>query len=173
MIVLPKMGAIKNLNHIRLLALDSDGVLTDGGVYIFEDGHEFRRFDIKDGLGLKRIMRVGLEVAIISSGSYMAVRVRAIELGIKHVLLGQPDKLECLKVLCRTLDIRLDQVAYIGDDLPDLPVLQSVGLPIGTVDAVSEIRQAVVYLTSARGGHGAVREVCELFLSDLQGSSRL
>jgi 3-deoxy-D-manno-octulosonate 8-phosphate phosphatase (KDO 8-P phosphatase) len=148
-------------NRIRLFALDSDGVLTDGGVYIADDGQEFRRFDIKDGLGLKRVMQAGLQVAIISSASFEAVRVRAIGLGIENVFLGVGDKLNCLQQLCDQLGINLDEVAYMGDDLPDLPVLRAVGFPITPSDAVEEAKAGSKYISSKPGGAGAIREICE------------
>jgi 3-deoxy-D-manno-octulosonate 8-phosphate phosphatase (KDO 8-P phosphatase) len=149
------------LKHIRLLALDSDGVLTDGGVYLADDGHEFRRFDIKDGLGLKRVMQAGLQVAIISSASCEVVRIRAEALGIKHVYLGVQDKLACLKQVCSQLGINLDQVAYMGDDLPDLPVIQAVGFPIAPADAMDKVKSLATMVTLKAGGRGAVREVCD------------
>lgn len=161
------MNPHKDLRHIRLLAMDSDGVLTDGGVYIAADGQEFRRFDIKDGLGLKRVMQAGLHVAIISSASCQAVQVRANVLGIEHVFLGVKDKLTCLRQLCVRLDFAVEQVAYMGDDLPDIPILQAVGYSIAPADAVMVVRQMVCYVTSKQGGHGAVREVCDLILDSL------
>lgn len=149
---------------IRLLVLDSDGVLTDGGVYMFEDGNEFRRFDIQDGLGLKRIMQAGLQVAIISSATCAAVQMRAAGLGVENIFIGVEDKLACLKELCLRLNIPLDQVAYMGDDLSDLPSLQVVGLPLAPQNAVVEIRRVVMYITNRSGGHGAVREICDRLL---------
>lgn len=154
----------EKFKRVRLLALDSDGVLTDGGVYIADDGFEFRRFDIKDGLGLKRVMQAGLQVAIISSASCAAVRVRAANLGIENVFLGVQDKLTCLQQLCARLELTLEQVGYIGDDLPDLAVAQAVGVSIAPANATLEYCQAVDYITRAVGGYGAVREVCEKIL---------
>jgi 3-deoxy-D-manno-octulosonate 8-phosphate phosphatase (KDO 8-P phosphatase) len=144
-----------------LLALDSDGVLTDGGVYVAEDGHEFRRFDIKDGLGLKRVMQAGLQVAIISSASCEAVRLRASGLGIESVYLGVEDKLLCLQQICRQLEIGLDEVAYMGDDLPDLPVLSAVGYPTAPANAIDEVKTVSKFISSKPGGAGAVREICD------------
>ncbi len=160
----PSPEVREKFKRVRLLALDSDGVLTDGGVYITDDGREFRRFDIKDGLGLKRVMRAGLDVAIISSASCEAVRVRAARLGIENVFLGVEDKLICLQQLCVRLDLTLEQVAYMGDDLPDLMVSQAVGLFIAPANAITENCMAAGYTTRAIGGYGAVREVCERIL---------
>lgn len=154
----------ERIRNIRLLALDVDGVLTDGGVYVLEDGTEFRRFDIKDGLGLKRVMEAGIEVAIISASDAGSVLHRAERLGIRYVYLGVEGKLRTLIQLCQDLDIGLDQVAYMGDDLPDLPVLQAVGLPCAPADAVTEIREEVLVRTSSIGGHGAVREFCDILM---------
>jgi len=152
----------RRAQRIRLLALDVDGVLTDGGVYVLEDGTEFRRFDIKDGLGLKRVMEAGIEVAIISVSDSQAVVHRAKRLGIVHVYTGCYDKLEQLMRLCQTLGISLSEVAYMGDDLTDLPVLERVGLALAPADAVREVRQVAHIITTSRGGYGAVREVCEM-----------
>lgn len=148
--------------NIRLLALDCDGVLTDGGVYVLEDGTEFRRFDIKDGLGLKRVMERGIEVAIISNSTSTAVAHRVARLGIKHSLLGVENKLATLQELCSQLNLSLDKVAYIGDDLTDVSVLTAVGLPCAPADAVEEARYAALYVARRPGGYGAVREIAEL-----------
>jgi len=152
------------IQNIRLLALDSDGVLTDGGVYVLEDGTEFRRFDIKDGLALKRLLACGIQVAIISTSIATPVAHRAASLGITHVYLGVENKLETVQNLCVESGLSLDQVAYVGDDLTDLPVLSAVGFPCAPADAVEEVRFSALYVTSQLGGHGAVREVCDLLI---------
>lgn len=152
---------------VRLLALDSDGVLTDGGVYLFEDGREFRRFDIKDGLGLKRVMALGVEVAIISGSASAPVRQRAQNLGIAEIHLGIDDKLAVLRTLCSERGLKLDQVAYMGDDLPDLPVLEQVGLPCAPADAIDEVISRALFVSQNPGGYGAVRDVCDLLCSAL------
>lgn len=151
-------------HRIRLLAMDVDGVLTDGGVFIHEDETQSRRFDIKDGLGIKRVLERGVEVALISSASCRAVQYRAEMLGIKEVHLNVSNKIATLRELCTRLDTDLSEVCYIGDDLVDLEVLHSVGFPCAPADAVSSIRQIATYVTQARGGRGAVREVCDLLL---------
>jgi 3-deoxy-D-manno-octulosonate 8-phosphate phosphatase (KDO 8-P phosphatase) len=154
----------ERLGAVRLLASDVDGVLTDGGVFIFEDGSEFRRFDIKDGLGLKRVMRSGRQVALISSSSSTPVLQRAARLGITEVFLGVEEKLATLRKLCERLDLALSQVCYIGDDLPDLGVLRQVGVACAPADAHAAVLAEVQYVTQARGGYGAVREVCDLIV---------
>jgi len=157
----------RRADSIRLLALDVDGVLTDGGVYVLEDGTEFRRFDIKDGLGLKRVMEAGFEVAIISASFSRPVIHRAQTLGIKQVHLGIANKLQKLGEICKNLGIELSEVAYMGDDLADLPMLEEVGLFLAPSDAFNLIKNKAAYVTSALGGKGSVREVCELLLSCL------
>ena len=158
-----------DLAEIKLLALDADGVLTDGGVYIFEDGRQFRRFDIKDGLGLKRVMDAGIHVAIISGSAVKAVAHRAQQLGIEDVHLGIQDKQKKLREICRRLGIHVNEVAFVGDDLTDLPVLRHVGLPCAPVDAVKAVKDQAVLITEADGGRGAVREVCEYLLQEKRG----
>jgi 3-deoxy-D-manno-octulosonate 8-phosphate phosphatase (KDO 8-P phosphatase) len=150
--------------QIRLLALDSDGVLTDGGVYMLEDGREFRRFDIKDGLGLKRVMEAGIAVAIISGADALTVVQRAQKLGIAEAHIGVKDKLARLLEICQRMSLTLDQVAYMGDDLPDLPVLERVGLPCTPADAVASVKDRALWIASKPGGFGAVRELCDLLL---------
>jgi 3-deoxy-D-manno-octulosonate 8-phosphate phosphatase (KDO 8-P phosphatase) len=149
---------------IRLLALDSDGVLTDGGVYMSDDGHEFRRFDIKDGLGLKRVMEAGIAVAIISGADSNQVLRRAQKLGIAEAYVGVKDKLARLLEICQRMNLALDQVAYMGDDLPDLLVLDQVGLPCAPVDAVEAVKSRALWVASKPGGFGAVRELCDLLV---------
>lgn len=152
------------IQNVRLLALDSDGVLTDGGVYVLEDGTEFRRFDIKDGLALKRLLACGIPVAIISTSIATPVVHRAASLGITHVYLGVENKLEALQNLCVELGLSLDQVAYMGDDLTDLPVLKAVGFPCAPADAIEEVKRAALYVAGHQSGHGAIREFGELLL---------
>ncbi len=147
-----------------MLALDVDGVLTDGGVYIADDGREFRRFDIKDGLGLKRVMQAGIEVAIISSGNCESVLHRARQLGIEEVHIGVADKLDVLKSICSKKQISLDEVCYIGDDLPDIPVMKEVGVACAPNNAILEILRTVDFVSQFPGGFGAVREICNFVL---------
>lgn len=153
-----------NFNNIRLFALDVDGVLTDGGVYISEDGWEFRRYSIKDGLGLKQVQAAGIRVVIISSSSCKTVVYRMQTLGISDVHLSVVDKREMLQGICSALGIALENVCYIGDDLPDLPAMEMVGLPCAPADAVEAVKNCAVFITQRPGGHGAVREVCDLIL---------
>lgn len=150
------------LAEVRLLALDVDGVLTDGGLYYTETGEELKKFNVKDGLGIQRAMSCGVEVAIFSAGSSPATLHRAKRLGINHVYIRVPDKLLALKQLCETLNVSSEHVAYMGDDLVDIPAMKSVGVPIAVADAMPENQAVAVYVTQKCGGQGAVREICDL-----------
>ncbi|MCA9291457.1 MAG: HAD-IIIA family hydrolase [Phycisphaerales bacterium] len=149
---------------IQLLILDVDGVLTDGSIAIDDHGIETKRFNVRDGLGIVIWQRLGYQTAILTSRSSMAVRHRANELGIAHVIQGSKDKLRDFARLLATLGLDAEQVAMIGDDLPDLPILQRVGYAITVADAASECVGIADYVTSARGGRGAVREAIEHLL---------
>jgi 3-deoxy-D-manno-octulosonate 8-phosphate phosphatase (KDO 8-P phosphatase) len=153
-------------DQVKLLALDVDGVLTDGGLYYTEEGQELKKFNVKDGLGLQRLLKQGVEVAIISANSSQATLHRAQKLGISHVFIGCKDKLPVLQKLCDTLQILLGEVAYVGDDLTDLPILKTVGFPMAVADAMAENRDCAVYVTEKKGGEAAVREICDLILSN-------
>jgi len=161
---------INKLRNIRLLAMDIDGVLTDGGVYVFENGQEFRRFDIKDGLGLKQVMAKGIQIAWISAGVCKAAHHRAQRLGITEVHLGVKDKSSFLEQICQEKDISLGNVAYIGDDLTDLAVMQKVGMACAPADAVDGVKRVASYITRAPAGQGAVREICDLLLHTISDS---
>jgi 3-deoxy-D-manno-octulosonate 8-phosphate phosphatase (KDO 8-P phosphatase) len=164
MIELSQSELCDRCTQVKLLALDVDGVLTDGGLYYTETGEELKKFNVKDGLGIQRVMRSGVEVAIISAGHSISTIHRAKKLGIVHVFIGVEDKLSALKELCEQLSLSLSEVAYVGDDLVDLPVLQVVGCPITVADAMPENHAVAVYVTQKPGGQGAVREVCDLLV---------
>ncbi len=149
---------------IRGLILDVDGVLTDGGIVYTDRGEELKRFDAKDGAGLKYWQRAGHTVALLSGRESPAVSRRAAELGITVVAQNAKDKLPVLERLCRRLDLPYEAVAYVGDDLPDIPVLQRVGLGIAVADATLATKDAARAVTEALGGRGAVREVIETIL---------
>ena len=156
---------LKRLATARLLSLDVDGVLTDGGVYYAEDGAQLRRSNVLDGVGIKRVQAAGVEVAMITAGASEAVRHRARYLGVRYVFIGIEDKLATLSDLCGGLGFGLDQVAHVGDDLNDLPVLEAVGLPLTVAGAVAEVRRRALYITKKEGGAGAVREICDLIVA--------
>ena len=152
------------LSEVKLLALDVDGVLTDGGLYYSDSGEEFKKFNVKDGQGIQLVMQTGIEVAIISANNSTATLHRAKKLGIEHAFIGIGNKLATLKQICQELNLSLAQVAYVGDDLKDLPILQSVGCPITVADAIAENKAAALYVTELPGGKGCVREFCNLIL---------
>ena len=149
---------------IRLLVLDVDGVLTDGTI-LLGAGEELKCFHVRDGLGLKRLMSAGVEVAVISGRDSAAVTRRMAELGVRHVYQGIEDKLAVLEHLRSTLGIDAIEVAVVGDDLPDLPPMRAAGLAIAVADAQEEVRIAADWVTRAGGGRGAVREVADGLLA--------
>jgi 3-deoxy-D-manno-octulosonate 8-phosphate phosphatase (KDO 8-P phosphatase) len=150
--------------YIKLVILDVDGVMTDGRIVIDDNGVESRNFDIKDGMGVVVLMMSGIEVAIITSKKSGAVRRRAEELKIKRFYEGSKKKTEPYEEMLREMNITDGEVAYVGDDLVDLSMMKRVGLPIAVGDAVDDVKQHAAYVTKARGGYGAVREVAELIL---------
>ncbi len=154
--------------RIRLLALDVDGVLTDNAVFLgLVDGRrvEFKRFDIQDGLGLVLLRGTAIEVALVSARPSEATALRGEELGITEIIQVEgARKVPALEALLDRKGLGWDEVAFVGDDLADLPVLRRVGLPLAVANAVAEVRRAAVHVTRAEGGRGAVREVVEWLL---------
>lgn len=150
---------------VRLLALDVDGVLTDGRIYYGNDGEELKAFNIKDGLGIKLLQSAGVEVAIITGRQSNIVARRARELGIDRVVQGREDKRDALLELCRERELQLQDCAYMGDDLPDLGAINSAGLGMTVADASAAVSRAADWRSSFNGGCGAVREACEYILS--------
>jgi len=151
---------------IRCLCLDVDGVLTDGRVYVDEDGRPLRAFHIHDGLAIHWFQRLVGAVVIITGKASQGVAARARELDIRHLIQGSTDKLADLQQLLSRLDLRLEQVAAIGDDLLDLPVLKRCGFPVAVANAVDEVKAAARLVTQRPGGHGAVREAVEYLLRE-------
>ena len=160
----------KKLAGIRLVAFDVDGVFTDGRFYLSDDGIETKAFNTQDGFGIRKLISVNIAVAVISGRKSGAVERRMTELGVPHVVQGCADKVAALDNIIETLGIAASECAFVGDDTPDLPLLEYVGVPIAVANAVEKVRAHCDYTTSACGGHGAVREVCELVLS-ARGSS--
>jgi 3-deoxy-D-manno-octulosonate 8-phosphate phosphatase (KDO 8-P phosphatase) len=156
----------ERLRKIRLLLLDVDGVMTDGRIVYDSNGVETKVFDVKDGHGLKLLQRAGVRVGIITGRQSPVVDLRARELGIDIVFQGVKDKLLPYRELLAALKLDDEEVAYVGDDLPDLPVLQRVGWAVAPADAIEEVRRRVHHVTGCSGGKGAVREVCELLLRE-------
>lgn len=153
------------LSQIRLVAFDVDGVFTDGRLYLSDDGVESKAFNTQDGFGVRQLINAGIEVAVISGRQSVAVEQRMAELGISHVVQGCRDKIAALGELRAELDISAAECAYVGDDVPDLPLLQEVGFSIAVANAVAAVRERCKHTTVAAGGFGAVREVCELILA--------
>ena len=151
--------------RIKLAVFDVDGVLTDGKLWYTADGHELKAFNVHDGLGLKRLLVNGIEVAIITARLSHVVTERMAELGVAHVYQDQKDKRACLEQLLHALHLSADQVAYTGDDLPDLAPMQHVGLAIAPADAHAWVSERAHWRTRAGGGCGAAREVCDLILA--------
>lgn len=154
-----------DFSQVKLLALDVDGILTDGGLYYTESGQVCKKFNVKDGKGIKLLLESRIEVAIISANDSTATLHRAKTLGITNCFIGIEDKLTVLQNLCQKLNLTLSQVAYMGDDVNDLPILNAVGFPITVADAIRANRDRAMYVTELPGGQGAVREVCDLLLN--------
>ena len=150
--------------RVRLLVLDVDGVLTDGGLYYGAGGESLQRFHVHDGAGIKAVMEAGIAVAVISARRAPAVSARMAELGVEAVMQGEEDKLEALLGLVEKLEFGLESVACIGDDTADVPMMRQAGFAIAVADARRPAVEVCHYRTSARGGHGAVREVCDMLL---------
>ncbi len=150
---------------IRLIAFDIDGVMTDGGLYFSDSGEEFKRFNSLDGHGLKMLRASGVEVAIITGRTSRCVDARAKNLGITHLYQGVEHKLEAMVDLLDKLRLSRDVAAYMGDDVVDLAVMRHVGLAISVPEAPLLVRKHSHYVTQRSGGHGAVREACELIMS--------
>ena len=153
-----------NLQKIRLILLDVDGVLTDGKVGLLSSGEEVKFFSVYDGLAIRLAQRAGLEVGFISGRRSKEVDVRAAELGIKLVFQGSKNKVDNFEQILKERELIADQVAYVGDDLPDIALLERVGFSAAPSNAIESVRQLVHYVTHAKGGEGAVREVVEILL---------
>ena len=149
---------------IRLLLLDVDGVMTDGGIILDSSGGEIKAFNEKDGHGIKLLMRAGVEVGILSGRESPVVTRRAEELGISLVKQRSLNKAGTFREILEERSLKEEEVAYIGDDLTDLPVLRKAGLSAAVADAVEEVKKEVDYITTQPGGKGAVRELIELLL---------
>lgn len=149
------------LKQIALLLLDVDGVLTTGQVIYNDAGQETKVFDVRDGLGLRLLGEAGIPVGIITGRRSMALVHRCNNLGITLLKDGVRDKAAVLKTILEETGISADQTAFVGDDLPDLPVMRRVGVPIAVGDAHDLVKQAAVWTTISRGGQGAVREISE------------
>jgi 3-deoxy-D-manno-octulosonate 8-phosphate phosphatase (KDO 8-P phosphatase) len=149
---------------IKLLILDVDGVLTDGKIVYTDRGEEAKAFDVKDGHGLKLLMRAGIPVALITGRSSPAVEHRARDLGITRVYQKAINKIEAYEELRRAENLRDEEICVVGDDLPDLPILRICGFSVAVADSAEEVKREVDYVTNKEAGKGAVREVCDIIL---------
>jgi len=152
---------IAQAKRIKLIILDVDGVFTDGRIFVDDKGLEIKAFHVLDGQGIKLLQQTPVEIAIISGRDAPGVTHRMEKLGIQHIYQGHTNKIPVFEKLLETLKLSDQETAYVGDDLPDLPILKRVGLAITVPNAVKEIKQHVSHVTSLKGGKGAVREVCE------------
>ncbi len=150
--------------NVKLLCLDADGVLTDGSININDQGVETKRFHVRDGTGIRVWLRLGYDVAIITGRSGLALRHRADELAVPYVFQGVKEKGKCFLDLLERLGLHASEAAMLGDDLPDLPLLNRCGYPMAVADAVPEVKAVAAFTTKKTGGHGAVREAIEHLL---------
>ncbi|HEX6079924.1 MAG TPA: HAD-IIIA family hydrolase [Methylomirabilota bacterium] len=158
------MTAPARAARIRLLVLDVDGVLTDGGLLYGPSGEETKRFHVHDGLALVAARKAGLQVAVLSSRASAAVTRRMAELGVTEVHQGVSDKAAALRSLCERLGVQDTEVAMMGDDLPDLSAMARAGMALAPANAVAEVKRAADWVARRRGGDGAVREAVEMLL---------
>lgn len=156
---------IEQAKKIQCLICDVDGVLSDGLLHIDNHGNELKSFHVQDGMGLKLLMAAGIEVAVITTARNAVVDHRMKQLGINHYYKGQVDKREAYEHLKKTLQLEDAQCAYIGDDLPDLPLIRQAGLGVAVANAVPLVKEYADWQTQQEGGHGGVRELCDLILA--------
>ena len=162
-------AALERAEPIRLVIFDVDGVLTDGRLYLGNAGEELKAFNIKDGLGMKLLLNSGVEIGIITGRSSQLVTDRMESLGIRHIYQGQKEKLPAYDKLKAELGLQDKQIAYVGDDLIDLPLMRRTGLSVAVADAYALVKEYAHWQTTLPGGQGAAREVCELIM-EAQGT---
>jgi len=155
---------------LRLIGFDVDGVFTDGRFYLSDDGVESKAFCTQDGFGIRQLLEAGISVAVISGRKSKAVDKRMAELGVPHVIQGCKDKVAAFDALIQELGITPAETAYVGDDVPDLPLLRHAGFGIAVGNAVAAVKAECDAVTTANGGAGAVREVCDLVLVTVTAS---
>ena len=152
-------------SKIKMVVFDVDGVMTDGSITYDENGVEYKTFNVKDGQGIVRITKEGIITAIITARNNATVKHRFENLGMSRLFMGQKDKMVAMKQLLEEYKLDLSQVAYMGDDLPDMPVLKEVGLASCPNDAIDEVKKLCHFISSKNGGRGAVRELTDLIYS--------
>lgn len=155
---------LQRAQRVRLVIFDVDGVLTDGSLFLGDDGQEYKAFHSRDGHGMVMLRNSGVTLAIVTGRKSQVVRIRMESLGIAHVYQGYRDKLPAYEDIKATLDLDDEAIAYVGDDVVDLPILRQVGLAIAVADAHPMVVEHCHWQTSAPGGRGAGREVCELIM---------
>lgn len=155
---------LKKAGMIKLLICDVDGVLSDGKIYMGNQGEELKTFHTKDGFGIKALLHEEINIAVITGRQSKIVSDRMSALGVTHVYQGQGDKLPAFYTLMQKLNLTADQIAYIGDDVIDIPVMQQAGFSVAVADAHPLVKRAADYVTVTKGGEGAVRECCDLIL---------
>ena len=156
---------LKNAVNIKLIVFDVDGVLTDGKLILGENGNEYKSFYVRDGQGLVMLLKTECNVAVITARTSNIVAERMASLGIKYIYQGEKNKGAALIKLIDQLNITLTEVAYVGDDVIDLPAMSKVALPIAVADAHPEVKKLAKFITENNGGKGAVREICELIMT--------
>jgi 3-deoxy-D-manno-octulosonate 8-phosphate phosphatase (KDO 8-P phosphatase) len=155
---------IEKMKTIRLLVLDVDGVMTDGKIIMNDMGREIKNFDVKDGHGIKILMRCGIDVILLTGRRSAVVEHRAKDIGIEEVYQGIFNKLEKFEEILQNKSFNYENIAFVGDDIVDIPLLKRVGFSVAVADATEDVKKCVDYITKKAGGDGAVREVCELIL---------
>lgn len=153
-------------DKVKLLMLDVDGTLTDGKIYLDQEGNETKAFHVQDGVAMKMLQAAGVRIAVVTGRRSRTVEKRARELGIADLYQGVEDKFAVLAELLKKYGLEISEVAFVGDDIPDLPVLRQVGLSFATANARAIVKDFVHVVTRAGGGEGAVAEVCERILRD-------
>lgn len=156
--------SISAIKKIKLLCLDVDGVMTDGGIYYSNDGNIIRKYNIQDGYGIKKIIKFGLNIAVVTMSNEKNIKIRMKSLGIKNYFLNISSKLIVVSMLSKKMNIKMSEIAFLGDDLNDMEVMKKVGLPISVSNAVREIKKITSFSTTLPGGSGAIRQVCDLII---------
>jgi 3-deoxy-D-manno-octulosonate 8-phosphate phosphatase (KDO 8-P phosphatase) len=155
---------LSRAKRVELLLLDVDGILTDGGIILISSGEEIKVFSVLDGMGIKLLQKIGVELGIVSSRNSKVVEHRGRELGIELIIQGELDKLSAVESILKQKGLTFESVAYMGDDWVDIPLLKKAGLAISVPNAWPPVKDYAHYITTKEGGKGAVREVCELII---------
>ena len=163
------MIELRNKGRVKMLATDVDGVMTDGGMYFGPNGQAIKRFDVKDGYGLKMLQSSGVQVAWITADESAITRARFAALGLDILCDGVEDKAEALEAVASEMGCELGEIVYVGDDLNDLVVAELVGTFVAPADAAAAVKEKAGAVTEKAGGHGAVREVCEAIIEHNRG----